>query len=87
MPPLTFLKFFRSILEPFHQDYCYFHDKNGKTIYIIYISRDLLFIVYISLKAFKNIDHDKTDESINKLQRLEDGRCLLVQKKEIVQMC
>ena len=54
---------------------------------IVYISRDLLFIVYISLKAFKNIDHDKTDESINKLQRLEDGRCLLVQKKEIVQMC
>lgn len=50
-----FLKFFRSILEPFHQDYCYFHDKNGKTIYIIYISRDLLFIVYISLKAFKKI--------------------------------
>ena len=28
-----FLKFFRSILEPFHQDYCYFHDKNGKTIF------------------------------------------------------
>ena len=25
-----FLKFFRSILESFHQDYCYFHDKNGK---------------------------------------------------------
>ena len=59
----------------------------GNIEYRIYLVRFAFYCVHIAQSFQKNIDHDKIDESINKLQRLEDGRCLLVQKKEIVQMC
>ena len=59
----------------------------GNIEYRIYLARFAFYCVHIAQSLQKNIDHDKIDESINKLQRLEDGRCLLVQKKEIVQMC
>ena len=64
-----------------------YDNNHGNIEYRTYLARFAFYSVHIAQSLQKNIDHDKIDESINKLQRLEDGRCLLVQKKEIVQMC
>ena len=64
-----------------------YDNNHGNIEYRIYLARFAFYCVHIAQSLQKNIYHDKIDESINKLQRLEDGRCLLVQKKEIVQMC